>query len=123
MAPAPTLTQVQSLYNATLTTASRFSSYNYHNFFVYRTNQTFKPILAALDPQPGATPVSQPDPNTLAKFYETKTSELEVLKRASEVNRMFAGPKLVVEHPQPITSGGGAGMEASAGGAGQPEGV
>jgi hypothetical protein len=59
----------------------------------------------------------------LAKFYETKQAELEVLKRASEVNRMFAGSKLVVEHARPITSGGGAGMEASAGGAGQPNGV
>lgn len=123
MPPAPTVQQIKSLYNATLTTASRFSSYNFHNYFTYRTQQTFKPILSALDPQPGATPVSQPDPNTLAKFYEDKQGELEVLKRASELNRMFAGPKLVVEHAQPITSGGGAGMEASAGGAGQPVGV
>ena len=59
----------------------------------------------------------------MAKFYEEKKAELEVLKRASEVNRQFAGPKLVVEHARPITSGGGAGMEASAGGAGQPDGV
>lgn len=46
--------------------------------------------------------------------------ELEVLKRAAEINRMYEGPKLVVEHARPITSGGGAGMEASAGGGGQP---
>lgn len=67
--------------------------------------------------------MSQPDPSTLAKFYEKKTAELEVLKRAAEVNKMYAGPKLVVEHATPITSGGGAGMEASAGGGGQPKGV
>jgi hypothetical protein len=123
MPPAPTLPQIQSLYNATLTASSRFGSYNYHSFFTYRTNETFKPILDALDPQPGSTPVPQPDPTVLAKFYEKKQAELEVLKRAAEVNVMFAGPKLVVEHARPITSGGGAGMEASAGGGGQPNGV
>lgn len=123
MPPAPTVQQIKSLYNATLTTASRFSSYNFHNYFTYRTNEMFKPILSAIDPQPGSTPVSQPDSNTLAKFYEEKQAELQVMKRASETNRMFAGPKLVVEHAQPITSGGGAGMEASSGGAGQPNGV
>jgi hypothetical protein len=60
------------------------------------------------------------DPTKLAIFYAEKQAELEVLKRAAEVNRMYEGPKLVVEHAQPITSGGGAGMEASAGGGGQP---
>ena len=120
MPPAPTLTQIRSLYNATLTTATRFTSYNYHNYFVWHTHNAFKPILSALDPPPGSTPLPQPDPASLAKFYEEQNQELEVLKRAVEVNRAFAGPKLVVEHARPITSGGGAGMEASAGGGGQP---
>jgi hypothetical protein len=57
--------------------------------------------------------MSQPDPNMLAKFYETKKEELEVMKRSAEINRMYAGQKLVVEHARPITSGGGSGMEAS----------
>jgi hypothetical protein len=113
MPPAPTIPQIQSLYNATLTTAARFGSYNFHSFFTYRTHQTFKPILSALDPEPGSTPMSQPDPNMLAKFYETKTAELEVLKRSAEINRMYAGQKLVVEHARPITAGGGDGAEAS----------
>jgi hypothetical protein len=113
MPPAPTLPQIQSLYNATLTTAARFGSYNFHSFFTYRTHQTFKPILSALDPEPGSTPMSQPDPNMLAKFYETKTAELAVLKRSAEINRMYAGQKLVVEHARPITAGGGDGAEAS----------
>lgn len=43
-----------------------------------------------------------------------------MVRRAAEVNRAFEGPKLVVEHAEPITGGGGAGMEASAGGGGQP---
>jgi len=56
----------------------------------------------------------------LAQFYADQSKELEVLKRAAEVNRMYEGQKLVVEHASPITSGGGAGMEASSGGGGQP---
>lgn len=56
----------------------------------------------------------------VTKFLEERSKELEVMKRSAEVNRMFEGPKLVVEHAQPITGGGGAGMEASAGGGGQP---
>lgn len=34
---------------------------------------------------------------------------------------MYEGDKLVVEKPRPITAGGGAGAEASQGGAGQPD--
>jgi len=120
MPPAPTLPQLQSLYNATITTASRFASYNYRHHFLRRTDEVFKPIFTALNPNPGSTPVSTPEPANLAKFYEEQTKELEVLKRSAEVNRMYEGPKLVVEHARPISSGGGAGMEASAGGGGQP---
>ena len=121
MPPAPTLVQVQGLYNAMITAASRFASYNYRNHFLRRTDEMYKPILAALNPTPGSTPVSSPDLADLAKFYEEQSKELEVLKRAAEVNRMYEGPKLVVEHARPITGGGGgAGMEASAGGGGQP---
>ncbi|KAK8846823.1 hypothetical protein IAR55_005911 [Kwoniella newhampshirensis] len=120
MPPAPTIQQVQSLYSATVSTASRFASYNFHNYFLRRTDEVFKPVLDSINPPSGSAPVSAMDPNELAKFYEEQKSQLEVLKRASEVNRMFEGPKLVVEHAMPITGGGGAGAEASAGGGGQP---
>ncbi|OCF37482.1 mitochondrial protein [Kwoniella heveanensis BCC8398] len=121
MPPAPTLTQIQSLYNSTITAASRFTSYNFHNYFLRRTDRVFKPVLDSLSPPPGSEVTAKsPDLNALSKFYEEQTKELEVIKRAAEVNRMFEGPKLVVEHARPITSGGGAGMEASAGGGGQP---
>ncbi|WWD22117.1 hypothetical protein CI109_106606 [Kwoniella shandongensis] len=120
MPPAPTVQQVQSLYSATVSAASRFASYNFHNYFLRRTDEVFKPVLEAINPASGSTPVGSIEPNELAKFYEEQKTQLEVMKRASEVNRMFEGPKLVVEHARPITSGGGAGMEASAGGGGQP---
>ena len=116
----PTLVQLQSLYNATKTASSRFASYNFRQYFIHRTDELFSPIMSAVDPNPGATPSQTPDLNLLTRFYDERSRELSVLRRASEVNRLFEGPKLVVEHPRPITSGGGAGMEASAGGGGQP---
>lgn len=39
------------------------------------------------------------------------------------MNRMYEGEKLVVERPQLIIGGGGAGAEASTGGSGQPVGT
>lgn len=111
----PTLAQVQSLYKATQTAAKRFTSYNFHQYFVRRTEERFQPILSSLQSQSGA-----PNAADIQKFYETESKELEVIKRAAEVNRMYEGPKLVVEHARPIEGGGGAGMEASAGGGGQP---
>ncbi|WVR04514.1 hypothetical protein IAU60_001518 [Kwoniella sp. DSM 27419] len=121
MPPAPTLAQVQSLYHSTLTAAGRFTSYNFHNYFIRRTDRVFKPVLDSLAPPAGhESPAGNVDPVKLGEFYQAQQKELEVIKRAAEVNRMFEGPKLVVEHARPITSGGGAGMEASAGGGGQP---
>lgn len=120
MPPAPSLAQIQALYTTTINTAQRFTSYNFHAYFVRRTEDVFRPVLAALSPPPGATPVGAPDPKDLARFYADRQAELAVMRRASEVNRMYEGPKLVVEHARPIEGGGGAGMEASAGGGGQP---
>ena len=111
----PTLAQVQALYKATQTASKRFTSYNFHQYFVRRTEERFQPILSSLQSSSAA-----PSSAEIQKFYEAESKELEVIKRAAEVNRAFEGPKLVVEHAQPIEGGGGAGMEASAGGGGQP---
>ncbi|ORX34521.1 hypothetical protein BD324DRAFT_583259 [Kockovaella imperatae] len=116
MAPAPTLAQVQTLYNATKSAASKFTTYNFRTHFLRRTDEVFKPVLASLES--GSSSSSSPE--SLSTFYQEHQAELEVLKRSAEVNRMFEGPKLVVEHPRIITGGGGAGMEASQGGGGQP---
>jgi len=120
MPPAPTLTQLQSLHSALINSSSRFGSYNFRQHFVRHADDVFQPVFSALSPPAGSTPTSPPDATALAALYWEQQKELEVLKRAAEVNRMFAGPRLVVEHASPITSGGGAGMEASAGGGGQP---
>lgn len=47
--------------------------------------------------------------------------DLEVLRRAALTNRMYEGERLVVERPVLIVGGGGAGAEASTGGAGHPK--
>ncbi|ORY27791.1 putative mitochondrion protein [Naematelia encephala] len=111
----PTLGQIQSIHRSMLEAASRFASYNYRSHFIRRTNEQFLPILSSLQSH-----APHESPEALSRFYQRQVKDLEVLKRAAEVNRMFEGPKLVVEHARPITSGGGAGMEASAGGGGQP---
>ena len=110
---APTLSQIQTLYKSTLTAASRFASYNYRTHFLRRTDEVFKPFISSLESTSGA---SKLDAKAIKAFYEEHSEELEVLKRAAEVNRAFEGPKLVVEHPRLITEGGGAGAEASMGG-------
>ncbi|EIW65464.1 hypothetical protein TREMEDRAFT_46147 [Tremella mesenterica DSM 1558] len=119
MPALPTVAAIQSLYASTRNTATRFASYNFHEYFVRRTDDMFKPVLASLSPPPGSTPTLTPDPNELHRFYQARRKELEVMERAATVSSMFKGPKLVVEHAEPITGGGGAGMEASAGGGGQ----
>jgi hypothetical protein len=100
--------QIQSLYNATKQAANRFASYGFRQHFQTRTDEVFQPVLAS-----SSTDLSQ--------FYHDKMKDLHALKRAAEVNRMYEGPKLVVEHARPITGGGGAGAEASFGGGGQPD--
>ncbi|CAO1623898.1 unnamed protein product [Parajaminaea phylloscopi] len=61
-----------------------------------------------------------PDAEKLRIFYDTAVKDLEVLRRAALMNRMYEGEKLVVERPQLIIGGGCAGAEAATGGAGQP---
>lgn len=103
------LAQIQALYKSTLNASSRFASYNYRTHFLRRTEETFTPFLQRLEQK-------SVDANEVNAFLEEHQANLEVLKRAAEVNRAFEGPKLVVEHPRVITGGGGAGAEASMGG-------
>ncbi|KAK9898226.1 hypothetical protein P389DRAFT_30699 [Cystobasidium minutum MCA 4210] len=58
----------------------------------------------------------------LQEWWNKANNDLEVWKRSSIVNNLYAAPRLVVEGEGnlAVEGGGGAGMEASAGGAGQP---
>ncbi|EJU01328.1 hypothetical protein DACRYDRAFT_22505 [Dacryopinax primogenitus] len=111
---APTRAQILNLYTATLRTARTFSSYNFRNYFVRRTKESFRKNS------------DESDPAKVLELYQDGLKELEVLRRAAVVNRLYEGPKLVVEKERlgraAGLGGGGAGMEASIGGGGQPTG-
>ncbi|KAJ9118984.1 hypothetical protein QFC24_005950 [Naganishia onofrii] len=107
MSGAPSVAQLRTLYQNTITASSRFSSYNFSQYFTRRTKLAFEPYLQA---ENGSKTTNTEE---LARFYKDKTEELEVIRRSAEVNRMYEGPKLVIEHALPITAGGGDGAEAS----------
>ncbi|TIB42307.1 hypothetical protein E3P86_00426 [Wallemia ichthyophaga] len=108
-----------ALFRALQRSATRFSSYNFRHYFLRRNRVAFRDFL-------GIHPVGTPthgqaaDQASVNSFYSHQRDQLGVISRAATVNRMFEGERLVVERPRIITGGGGAGMEASAGGAGQP---
>ncbi len=97
---SPTPAQIRTLYQNLLNTSGRFASYNFKNYFARRTEESFAPILKSLD---SSAPVAGNGVD-LAQFYADQSKELEVLTRAAVVNRLYEGPKLVVEHATPITS-------------------
>jgi len=73
------------LYAATLRASRGFSSYNFRNYFLARTKDTFRGIQ------------SESDPAKLLSFYHTAVEDLAVLKRSAIVNSVYGGRKLVVE--------------------------
>ncbi|TIA88448.1 hypothetical protein E3P99_02579 [Wallemia hederae] len=108
-----------ALFRAMQRSATRFSSYNFRHYFLRRNRVAFRGFLGI---HPVGTPTTgkAADQGAVNAFYAQQRDQLDVISRAAAVNRMFEGERLVVERPRIITSGGGAGMEASAGGAGQP---
>ncbi|PWN18619.1 hypothetical protein BCV69DRAFT_284925 [Microstroma glucosiphilum] len=78
--------------------------------------------LSAPPPSGATNPANDEgiDAERLRIFYQTAVKDLAALKRAALMNRIYEGDKLVVEKPQLIVGGGGAGAEASTGGSGQP---
>jgi hypothetical protein len=96
MSGAPSAAQIRTLYQNTLAASKRFSSYNFGQYFTRRTQQTFEPYLQD-------DKIKAAKPEELAKFYQQQTSTLEILRRSGEVNRMYEGPQLVIEHALPIT--------------------
>ncbi|KAF8311927.1 uncharacterized protein EI90DRAFT_3094998 [Cantharellus anzutake] len=100
----PTRKATLSLYRGMIRASRSFASYNFRLYFIRNTRAKFR--LAAVESDPARTKMA----------YDELSRELAVLKRAAVVNRLFEGPKLIIEKPKVIIGGGGAGMEASAGG-------
>ncbi|TXT05929.1 hypothetical protein VHUM_03690 [Vanrija humicola] len=97
----PTLAQVQSLYAATRAGASRFASYNFHAYFLRRTDESFAAPLATLGDTttvPASAGASKLSEAELSKWYDKAKAAAPVVERAGEINALYAtGEKLVVE--------------------------
>jgi len=62
---------------------------------------------------------TETDPTRIREFYDKFTDALKVLRRSAVLNKLYEGPKLVVEKPKIVTTGAG-GAGAGTGGAGKP---
>ncbi|CCH60919.1 hypothetical protein TBLA_0D04220 [Henningerozyma blattae CBS 6284] len=83
--PAPSRLQVLSLYKQLIKNANHFSDYNFRNYFLRRTRDTFKANK------------SLQDQAKLENFYKQGINDLGVLKRQSIVSQLYTFDKLVVE--------------------------
>ncbi|KAI6100823.1 hypothetical protein EDD16DRAFT_1653147, partial [Pisolithus croceorrhizus] len=85
MSTQPTRKALLGLYGATLRTARSFKSYNFRNYFLQRTKDNFRTLLA------------ENDADKVSRAYEQALGELAVLKRSAVVNQLYAGPPLPIE--------------------------
>ncbi|KAI9567713.1 hypothetical protein HD554DRAFT_937715 [Boletus coccyginus] len=81
----PSPRAILSLYGSTLRAARSFSSYNFRNYFLSRTKDTFRSMQA------------EKNPAKLSFSYNEAVKELEVLRRGAVVNRLYGGQRLAVE--------------------------
>lgn len=89
-----------TLYANLLRASRSFASYNFRTYFIRNTQSKFRAAA------------SETDGARIRALYEEGVNDLKVLRRAAVVNRLYEGPKLVVEKPRVIIGGGGSGMEA-----------
>ncbi|EPQ51830.1 hypothetical protein GLOTRDRAFT_80829 [Gloeophyllum trabeum ATCC 11539] len=89
MSTPPTRNAILNLYASTLRASRAFSSYNFRNYFIRRTKDTFRQIQ------------NEQDPQKLTSFYNEARKELAVLKRSAVVNQLYGGWRLVVEKQKP----------------------
>ncbi|EIM87549.1 uncharacterized protein STEHIDRAFT_121150 [Stereum hirsutum FP-91666 SS1] len=94
MAAVPSSKSLLHLYMSTLRTARSFSSYNFREYFVKRTQSTFREIQ------------NEKDPAKISAFYNDAVKELAVLRRSAIVNQLYGGWKLVVEKQKPAMERG-----------------
>ena len=94
-ATAPSKHAILTLYANMLRTSRSFASYNFRMYFQRNTRAKFR--LAA----------TETDPTRIRDFYDQMTDQLKVLRRSSVLNKLYEGPKLVIEKPKIV---GGAGQ-------------
>ncbi|KAJ3809205.1 hypothetical protein EV368DRAFT_50665 [Lentinula lateritia] len=89
MSNPPSRRAILSLYHSTLRTSKSFSSYNFRNYFIRRTKDTFRAIQ------------SESDPARIQSHYSEAVRELSVLRRSAIVNQLYGGWRLAVEDQKP----------------------
>ncbi|TEB25490.1 hypothetical protein FA13DRAFT_1738216 [Coprinellus micaceus] len=85
MAPPPTSQAIKSLYHNMLRSSQSFSSYNFREYFIRRTKDSFREMQA------------ESDPTRLSTLYAAAQRESGVIRRSAIVNQLYRGPKLAVE--------------------------
>jgi hypothetical protein len=78
--------QVIGLYRKMMRTAAQFENYNFREYFLRRTRDSFRQHAAAPD-------------NTA--LVDQALQDLQVLKRQAQISQMFHFDKLVVEKLHP----------------------
>ncbi|KAF9011829.1 hypothetical protein BDQ17DRAFT_1396891 [Cyathus striatus] len=81
----PSRRTILNLYAATLRASRGFSSYNFREYFLRRTKETFHGLK------------SETDPEKVRMLYSDAVKELTVLRRSAIVNQLFGGWRLAVE--------------------------
>ena len=85
---APSKEAIKSLYKNMLHSSQSFSSYNFRQYFVRRTEDTFKQLN------------EEQDSNKLKDLYAEAVKESKVIQRSSIVNQLYGGWKLAIEVPK-----------------------
>ncbi|CCK72754.1 Isd11p KNAG_0L01340 [Huiozyma naganishii CBS 8797] len=84
-ATVPARAQVLSVYRQFIKNANQFTNYNFREYFLRRTRNTFKQNKTVEDPA------------RLAALFGEARAELKVLKRQSVISQMYTFDKTVVE--------------------------
>ncbi|KAI0246182.1 hypothetical protein BJV78DRAFT_1257007 [Lactifluus subvellereus] len=85
MSNPPSAKSILQLYVSMLRTSRSFSSYNFREYFLRRTKNTFREIQ------------NERDPARVAALYNESATELAALKRSAIVNQLYGGWTLAVE--------------------------
>ncbi|EAU84000.1 hypothetical protein CC1G_11438 [Coprinopsis cinerea okayama7 len=88
-AAAPSKQAILSLYHNMLRSSQSFSSYNFRQYFVKKTKDTFRQMQ------------NETDPDKVRDLYAQAVKDSAVLRRSAIVNQLYGGWKLAVEVQKP----------------------
>lgn len=85
MAAAPTRLQVLSLYKQFIKSSKQFNNYNFREYFLRRSRESFKQNMTLQKPE------------EVSRAFLDAKEELGILKRQGVISQMYTFDKLVVE--------------------------